>query len=484
MNRLKSNKEIAIEELNYKGDNLIFLISQPRAGSTLLQRILAGHPAIHTTAEPWIMLHPLYALKEGGLLAEYDSNLARQGLEDFLSQIPEGQELYIKALRKMGSKLYNRMLKVSEKKIFLDKTPRYYLIIRELKWVFPKAKFLILLRNPLAILSSTLDTWFQNNLVALQKSPNYLDIIKGPQYLIEGIQNLKEDAIVIKYEDLVQDTEFVVKTICSKIGILFKNEMLNYGSRQKPKGRFGDSVGIVKHNNAVPFYTDKWVKNLQSQQLYDFSLKYMESLGPEVFNLMDYPYQENRSKLEKLEHNTYHGDEQTKETSNRHNELSSNYWTVDGPIKKLEATIKQNPRSAQSHNDLGVLYYRMGEKEKALFHYQEAVRLNPYNIIFAKNLADFLYIEMKNIAEAMQLYSNALKIQPKDTEALFALGFICEDLQKYEDAIGFYSRVLEIDSHNQEAQKRLEKLSKDNSEKYLQSIFNNRSIMNSKQLKA
>ena len=56
-----------------QGENLIFIISQPRAGSTLLQRILGGHPEIHTAAEPWIMLHPLYALKSKGCSAEYNA---------------------------------------------------------------------------------------------------------------------------------------------------------------------------------------------------------------------------------------------------------------------------------------------------------------------------------------------------------------------------------------------------------------------------
>jgi hypothetical protein len=187
-----------ISETHSLGENLIFLISQPRAGSTLLQRILNGHSDIHTTAEPWIMLHPLYALKKNGLIAEFDSNLARQGLEDFISQVPERQELYFKALRHMGCTLYNRMLEVSGKRFFLDKTPRYYLIIPELKKVFPKAKFIFLLRNPLAVLSSTLKIWFQNNPEILQKSPNYLDIIQGPSHLIQGIQLLKEDALVVK----------------------------------------------------------------------------------------------------------------------------------------------------------------------------------------------------------------------------------------------------------------------------------------------
>ena len=44
----------------YLGENLIFIISQPRSGSTLLQRMLSGNKDIKASAETWLMLHPLY----------------------------------------------------------------------------------------------------------------------------------------------------------------------------------------------------------------------------------------------------------------------------------------------------------------------------------------------------------------------------------------------------------------------------------------
>jgi hypothetical protein len=39
----------------------IFLLSLPRSGSTLAQRILAAHEGIATTSEPWILLPYGYA---------------------------------------------------------------------------------------------------------------------------------------------------------------------------------------------------------------------------------------------------------------------------------------------------------------------------------------------------------------------------------------------------------------------------------------
>ncbi|WP_189477523.1 sulfotransferase [Halioglobus pacificus] len=35
---------------------LIFLISQPRSGSTLTQRLIATHEEVFTRSEPWLML--------------------------------------------------------------------------------------------------------------------------------------------------------------------------------------------------------------------------------------------------------------------------------------------------------------------------------------------------------------------------------------------------------------------------------------------
>ncbi len=282
---------------SYKGHNLIFIISQPRAGSTLLQRILGGHPDIHTTAEPWIMLHPLYALKDSGLAAEFDAGLARQGTADFIAQAPEGRTLYIEALQQMGGTLYNRILEVNGKRFFVDKTPRYYLIIDELKCVFPEAKFIILLRNPLAVLSSTLKTWFQNDPACLMKSPNYMDVFKGPACLVEGMRHLNSRAIVLRYEHLVAAPEQQVGDVCRKIGLTFHPEMLTYGNKPKPKGRFGDAVGIVKHDKAVPDYVEQWVENLNRPELMAFSFQYLETLGSEIFNQMGYPYRENRRKL-------------------------------------------------------------------------------------------------------------------------------------------------------------------------------------------
>src|SRR4051812_7551137 len=82
------------------GGNLIFLIAPPRSGTTLLQKIIASHSAVHTLSEPWIAMQPLLALRPHAFSAFYQADVARDGLLEFLSTLPEGREAYWEAVRR------------------------------------------------------------------------------------------------------------------------------------------------------------------------------------------------------------------------------------------------------------------------------------------------------------------------------------------------------------------------------------------------
>ena len=173
------------DESLLQGKNLIFLISQPRAGSTLTQRMLGSHCEIHTVSEPWLMLHPLYALRPEGYEVEYNAEWARNAVQGFVDELPDGKEAYFNGLRRMYSYLYNCAATSSGKRYFLDKTPRYYFIISELYKTFPEARFIILLRNPLAVLCSIINTWTQDDWFKLYLYKQ--DLLEAPARLIEGI---------------------------------------------------------------------------------------------------------------------------------------------------------------------------------------------------------------------------------------------------------------------------------------------------------
>ncbi|OPX39955.1 MAG: hypothetical protein B1H11_01570 [Desulfobacteraceae bacterium 4484_190.1] len=127
-------------------------------------------------------------------------------------------------------------------------------------------------------------------------------------------------------------------------------------------------------------------------------------------------------------------------------------------INALERLLEADSDYALAHNDLGVLYYKEGNKNKALTHYKKAAGLMPENITFQKNLADFYYVESGLVKEALEIYVRILEGNPGDIETLLITGHICVSLKKFDDAKVFYNRVLEIEPWNSDAFQSLEKL--------------------------
>lgn len=282
-------------KIGSKGEGLIFVISQPRAGSTMLQRMLGGHPDIHTVGEPWLMLYPLYALRQQGYEAEYSAPTARPALQEFLNTLPNGEEEYIEGVRRMCSYLYGRALEASGKRYFLDKTPRYYLIIPELVRAFPEARFIILLRNPLSMLCSILDTWIKQqwSWVYYFKS----DLVRAPRLLLEGAGLMGERGLVIHYEQLVTDPENEMRRVCAMLGEDFTPDMVEYNRQNLPHWQLGDQKGVYQHTRPVAENAQKWVEAIRDPQVWRLASDYLRWLGRETVEQMGYAYDELQQQL-------------------------------------------------------------------------------------------------------------------------------------------------------------------------------------------
>ncbi len=272
----------------YLGENLIFLISQPRAGSTLLQRILAGNPKVHTVAEPWIMLHPLYALKEQGLQSEYSAVDAQIGLKDFMDNMPNGREDYLDGLRAMAHTWYGRALQNSGRELFLDKTPRYYHILPELMELLPQAGRVLLLRNPLAVLASILTTWIGRDWNRLGLHRN--DLLLAPVLLADFMRKNPGAVSVVRYEELIETPEKAVSKLCMELGIDYRDGMLNYGGRPAPKGSMGDPLGVERHDRPSADSLEKWKKTFADPQYKLLAEVYLNTLGPGILAALGYEY--------------------------------------------------------------------------------------------------------------------------------------------------------------------------------------------------
>ncbi|MFC1719522.1 sulfotransferase [Pseudomonadota bacterium] len=275
------------------GKNLIFVISQPRAGSTLLQRILSGNSQVQTAAEPWFMLHQLYALKDSGLQSEYDATLARDALKDFVKNCGIGEDTYYEAVRSFAGILYGNALLGSGKTIFLDKTPRYYFIIPELYRTFPNAQFVILLRNPLAVLFSIIKNWTNAQGTNLADFRN--DLILAPRLLVNGIGLLGGNVIVMHYEHLVSAPEQAISSLCQQLEVPYEIGMLNCGTSESQMGRMGFADNMNAPLDPSTAFLHKWQALADSEQFSHFAIEYLDELGENLLRTLGYSYAELRT---------------------------------------------------------------------------------------------------------------------------------------------------------------------------------------------
>lgn len=131
---------------------------------------------------------------------------------------------------------------------------------------------------------------------------------------------------------------------------------------------------------------------------------------------------------------------------------------IDEGLRHIKDFLKIFPDFARAHNDLAVMYYQTGNSLKALAHYEKAHKLDPANITYRKNLADFYFVELEWTGDAIHTYLDILKDNPFDTEVLNSLGTISLEIGRREQARQYFSRTLQLDSDNLYAQQGLQQL--------------------------
>lgn len=124
---------------------------------------------------------------------------------------------------------------------------------------------------------------------------------------------------------------------------------------------------------------------------------------------------------------------------------------IKGAIEILQQIVKDDPGYAIAHNDLGVLRYQIGEIREAQTHYEKAVALDPENIVFKKNLAEYYLVANRDIKSSLELYLSILKDHPYDVETLTAAALISRKLGLDDNARVFCDAILDIEPWNMEA---------------------------------
>jgi hypothetical protein len=276
--------------MSYLGENLVFIISQPRSGSTLLQRILGSHAEIVISSEPWLMLHPVYGTREAGISSEYSADWAARGVNEFLENYTDGPEVYDDGIRAFAKTIYFNAMAKGNGRYFVDKTPRYLLILDDLLRLFPQAKFIFLLRNPLSVLSSIVNSQISHDLSTLERFRE--ELLDGPQAMLQAIEQLGDQAIVIRYEEFVTEPEEQTARLCAAIGVEYQPGMTEYSEAEPIKGFMQDRTGIDQHDRPSATRIESWQQMLTDAQQIHFAQNYLRALGRDTVEQLGYSFDE------------------------------------------------------------------------------------------------------------------------------------------------------------------------------------------------
>ena len=272
------------------GERLIFLISLPRSGSTLLQHVIASHPDVGSSAEPWILLPPVYALRESATQLEYGSQAGRVGLREFLERVEQGEDRYYAAARRMALELYGAFMQQYKKQRFLDKTSRYYLVLPEIVRLFPDARYVFLVRHPLGMLASYIDVMLGGQLERLSATPLRTDLLHGYRLLRRGVRYFGDDATLVRYEDLVHEPPATVRDLCRRLGLEYVPSMLDYGVNGVLPGRLVDPKSIRKHQRPVGDYADTWRTAFRTPREVELARAFVAHLGRPLIEEFGYDF--------------------------------------------------------------------------------------------------------------------------------------------------------------------------------------------------
>jgi len=121
-------------------------------------------------------------------------------------------------------------------------------------------------------------------------------------------------------------------------------------------------------------------------------------------------------------------------------------------ITLFENAVRVTDNNGPAHNNLGNALSAQGEFEKAHFHLQTALEINPGDAMVVFNLGKNRY-DQGNIEQAMDYYKKALKINPGHAGAHNNLANLLADKGKIDEAVSHFQAALRTkpgfsDAHN------------------------------------
>ena len=223
--------------------SLNFILSTERSGSTLLSSILNNHQeTIVTNEDPFsYFLYKTYKnttnwnekvignyINDFLVLGENKFNEQYGNLEDLRTALKQEPNLNIEKAIKLTYLNFFPQKNKSTVHTIIDKQIRHHYILKDLQLQFPKAKYIILVRDPRDVIAiklkraEKLKTKQDVYSASVNWNYTYSTILKHIK------KNPANQLFFLKYEDLVTNPEATLKQICVFLKITFDLKMLSF----------------------------------------------------------------------------------------------------------------------------------------------------------------------------------------------------------------------------------------------------------------
>ncbi len=195
----------------------IFVLGLPRAGSTLIEQILASHSLVDGTAELPTILSLVNGLKE-------TDQSGWKAYHPYLSELNIEERLRLGNAYLEGAALFR-----GEQPYFVDKMPNNFRHIGFIKLILPNAKIIDARRHPLSCGFSVFKQLFAEG----QEFSYGLDSIgryyRGYWQMMDHWDAVLPGSVLrVCYENVVEDTEAQVRRILEYCGLPFEQQCVDF----------------------------------------------------------------------------------------------------------------------------------------------------------------------------------------------------------------------------------------------------------------
>ena len=227
---------------------LFFVVGHHRGGTTLLQSMLNAHSALTIPPETQFFLEIWPRRQQWGDLRNSkvrdrvldflgsrecsirDLKLSRQALAAALAAESDYEDLFVTILSVWASERGKRRAG--------EKSPGHIHQVLEIAQSFPEARFLSMLRDPRAVVSSELTaTWGARSVDQIAR--RWKRVAMRHRELEQCLP--RDRYLALHYEDLLSEPERVLREVCDFLGEPFEDSMLRYDEREEDERGFDPS---------------------------------------------------------------------------------------------------------------------------------------------------------------------------------------------------------------------------------------------------